>query len=316
MAAEFLRSHGVDLDGEMRKIQPGSSEGSGCARTASSDNARAVTNASLPESPHGSRWTIQLDAVSGRISDIKTCDKAPHPTSGDDGIDARGALLAPSLCHPHIHLDKAYLLSHPKYSHLRIERGDFAEAMTITGQAKAMFEHDDLLERGQRVIDESIAAGVTHMRAFVELDVGVGTKCLDAGLDLKRKAESSCLVQVCAFAQLPLFSSSPNDEDGNVIRDLMESAAYKEGVDVLGSTPYVESDRRKMEQNVAWLFDLAIEHNKHIDFHLDYNLDPAIEPLVWHVVATAKNKDWTIRNANRTIVLGHCTRLTLLSDSQ
>jgi hypothetical protein len=41
-------------------------------------------------------------------------------------------LLVPGLCHPHIHLDKCFLLSHPKYEDLEIKEGDFAEAMKIT----------------------------------------------------------------------------------------------------------------------------------------------------------------------------------------
>jgi cytosine/adenosine deaminase-related metal-dependent hydrolase len=238
----------------------------------------------------------------------------PSPSS----IDAKGALLAPSLCHPHVHLDKAYLLSHPKYSHLQIERGNFSEAMDLTGKAKAKFEGWDLLERGQRVIDESVVAGVTHMRAFVEVDAGVGTKCLNAGLTLKQRAEDSgkCVVQLCAFAQLPLFSESPNDRYGVVIRGVMQEAGAAGFVDVVGSTPYVESDREKMERNVEWMVDLSIEHNVHLDFHLDYNLDPETEPLVWHVIKTLKEKKWNEKTTDRTIVLGHCTRLTLFSNDE
>jgi cytosine/adenosine deaminase-related metal-dependent hydrolase len=43
-------------------------------------------------------------------------------------------LLVPGLCHPHIHLDKCFLLSHPKYKDLEIKEGDFAEAMKITSR--------------------------------------------------------------------------------------------------------------------------------------------------------------------------------------
>jgi len=35
-----------------------------------------------------------------------------------------GRFLTPSLCHPNRHLDKCFLLSHPKYSDLEIEHGD------------------------------------------------------------------------------------------------------------------------------------------------------------------------------------------------
>jgi hypothetical protein len=190
--------------------------------------------------------------------------------------------------------------------------------MELTGKAKAKFEGWDLLERGQRVIDESTAAGVTHMRAFVEVDAGVGTKCLNAGFTLKQRAEDSgkCIVQLCAFAQLPLFSSSPNDEDGAEIRKLMQEASAASYVDVIGSTPYVEADRERMKQNVELMVDLSIEHNVHLDFHLDYNLDPETEPLVWHVIKTLKERKWNEQTVGRTVVLGHCTRLTLFNEDE
>lgn len=235
-----------------------------------------------------------------------------------DSFDGRGRLLAPSLCHPHVHLDKAFLLSHPRYLHLRVERGDFQEAMSLTGKAKSMFEQEDLLERGQRLIDESTEAGVTHMRAFVEVDASVNTKCLDAGIVLKETAlrEDKMTIQLCAFAQLPLFSSAPGDEDGSIIRDLMRQAARNGSIEAIGSTPYVEADINAMKRNIEWMVDLSAEFDLHLDFHLDYNLDPSSVPLVWHVIETLAYKSWKERTIDKTIVLGHCTRLTLFTQEE
>lgn len=328
MAGEFLRSHGIDIDAEMSKIQNAvpaivsEKESDMLAESSESKSVPCFINVSLPQTPQGTRWDVSIS--NGKISKISSHDgnASGQPTSNEDPkhIDAHGALLAPSLCHPHIHIDKAFLLSHPKYVRdLQIQRGDFAEALELTGKAKALFETQDLLERGQRVIDESVAAGVTHMRAFVEVDAGVGMKCLDAGLELKRKAEAKgrCKVQICAFAQLPLYSSSPADDDGSVIRGLMEQAAEREGVDVLGSTPYVETNRIRMEWNVKWMIELCLRTGKHLDFHLDYNLDTEEEPMVWHVIRTLKDKKWNTNSKTKayqqTVVLGHCTRLTLCS---
>ncbi|EME46205.1 hypothetical protein DOTSEDRAFT_126975 [Dothistroma septosporum NZE10] len=273
-----------------------------------------IRNVSLPQTQPGSLWHVRVHDQ--KIADIVSADSELGDTQ--DRIDGDSALLAPSLCHPHIHLDKAFLLSHPKYAHLTIEEGDFQEAMTLTGQAKAQFEHNDLLERGQRVVDESVAAGVTHMRAFVELDAAVHTKCLDAGIALSRKAtvENMCHVQLCAFAQLPLFSPAQGDGEGSVIRDLMRQGARNDEVEAVGSTPYVEADREKMKRNVEWMVDLSIEFNKHLDFHLDYNLDLSNEPLVWHVIEVLKEKRWKEKTRQRTIALGHCTRLTLINEDE
>ena len=62
-----------------------------------------------------------------------------------DIVDARGCLVGPSLCHAHVHLDKCFLLSDPKFKHLEIVEGTFAEALELTAKAKQMFEEEDLL---------------------------------------------------------------------------------------------------------------------------------------------------------------------------
>ncbi|PPJ52869.1 hypothetical protein CBER1_11314 [Cercospora berteroae] len=310
MAGEFTRQHGIDSDAEMAETQFGSTEKKTGERATRID---ILNNVSLPETERDTRWDVHL--ADGCIRDVVAHqDDALRANS----VDGKGALLAPSLCHPHIHIDKAYLLSYPKYANLQVEKGDFQEAMDLTGKAKAQFEIEDLLERGQRLVDESVAAGVTHMRAFVEVDAGVHLKCLDAGTQLQQRAadEAVCNIQICAFAQLPLFSPSAGDEEGAVIRDLMRQAVARSGVTVIGSTPYVENDREKMQCNVEWMVDLSIEHNAHLDFHLDYNLDQDVEPLVWFVVQTLKEKGWQDRTSNATIVLGHCTRLTLFSETE
>ncbi|KAF2480127.1 hypothetical protein BDY17DRAFT_303272 [Neohortaea acidophila] len=308
MAAEFLRTHGIDLDAELARMQ----QGGNADPTRDRDMETVISNVSLPKTRLGTRWTVFISH--GRIARITLhTDKLMRtlPTTASI-IHGRGALLAPSLCHPHIHIDKAFLLSYPKYSDLQIQSGDFNEAMVLTGKAKAQFTADDLLERGQRVVDESVEAGVSHMRAFVEVDAVVGNACLDAGVELKRKAETEgrCHVQLCAFAQLALFSASDGDEDGAIIRRLMEQAAGREEVDVLGSTPYVESDRKKTQRNVRWLVELSIKSKKHVDFHLDYHLDANVEPVVWYVIKTLKEMGWKEKNQGKTVVLGHCTRLT------
>ena len=64
------------------------------------------------------------------------------------------------------------------------------------------------------------------------------------------------------------------------------------------------------------MIDLAISQKSHLDFHLDYNLDPSLEPMVWHVLQTLHSKSWTSLNGDKTIVLGHCTRLSLFTAAE
>jgi cytosine/adenosine deaminase-related metal-dependent hydrolase len=184
--------------------------------------------------------------------------------------------------------------------------------MEITSTAKARFEEEDLVRRGSQLIEESIQHGVTAMRAFVELDGVVQYKCLDAGLRLREKFKERCDVQICAFAQLPLFSGEDN---GAEVRKLMEAAALNENVEVLGSTPYVEDDEGKSKENVHWISALALRNKRYLDLHLDYFLDEDKQPLIWDVLKILKKQDWT-KAGGKQITLGHCTRLTRFREAE
>ncbi|KAK6435953.1 hypothetical protein LTR95_007866, partial [Oleoguttula sp. CCFEE 5521] len=104
-----------------------------------------------------------------------------------------------------------------------------------------------------------------------------------------------------------------HDPEAEKIRALMREAAANPEVEVLGSTPYVEADARTAKRNVEWMVDLSVEFDKHLDFHLDYNLDASQEPLIHHVVTTLRAAHWTEKMTDKTIVIGHATRLTLFS---
>lgn len=66
------------------------------------------------------------------------------------------------------------------------------------------------------------------MRTFVEVDQGVELKCLEAGLALKEEFLGRCYVQICVFAQDPIFSY---EDGGEAMKRLLEVAIAKPGVE-------------------------------------------------------------------------------------
>ena len=97
-------------------------------RTRNDDVSELVFNGiRMSGKPANSRWNVCCK--NGRIDSISR--HVPLATDQDDD----GRFLIPSLCHPHIHLDKCFLLSHPKYADLEIQKGDFAEAMKLTSRS-------------------------------------------------------------------------------------------------------------------------------------------------------------------------------------
>ncbi|KAL8777521.1 MAG: hypothetical protein Q9213_007826 [Squamulea squamosa] len=325
MAAKFLKTHGIDLQGEMSSVQfpPTGTPEDTIKRMSethtdvpniahiSQSNINKILNVKLPYRDADMTWDISLS--NDTITSIDThTSQSNVPIANQEVLNGDKGFLLPSLCHPHIHLDKCFLLSDPKYSDLSIQRGDFAEALSLTSQAKSRFTADDLIGRGRWLIEESIAAGVTCMRAFVEVDATVQFKCLEAGLTLKEQYRNACHIQICAFAQDPVYSGESAAEN----RKLMKQAVQKEGVDVVGSTPYVEAYEARMRQNIEWAIDTATRYDKHLDLHLDYNLDASKEPMVYYVIDALKKRDWNQKARHRKIMLGHCTRLTLFTSDQ
>lgn len=75
---------------------------------------------------------------------------------------------------------------------------DFQEALAVTEKAKARFpkEDDNMYARGRRLIMESVACGVTAMRAHVEIDTTVGFTCFDVGMRLRTDHKDTCDVQI------------------------------------------------------------------------------------------------------------------------
>ena len=78
-------------------------------------------------------------------------------------------------------------------------------------KAKSTFptNHDDLYDRGRKLIAQSIECGVTLMRAHVEVDETVHFACVDTGLRLRKLFRDICHIQIAGEApSLPPFPSS------------------------------------------------------------------------------------------------------------
>jgi len=155
---------------------------------------------------------------------------------------------------------------------------------------------------------------VTSMRAFVEIDHVTSHRCLKVAKELKAKYAHICHVQICAFAQDPVFSGEHGDEN----RKLMELALaqFSDAIDCLGSTPYVEDSHENATTNIQWAIENAIRRKIHLDFHLDYNLNPDQPATVWDVLRLLKEAQWIKNNPSKTIALGHCTRHTLFTKDE
>ncbi|KAI3319960.1 Metallo-dependent hydrolase [Xylariaceae sp. AK1471] len=237
-------------------------------------------------------------------------------------------LLLPPLCHPHVHLDKAYILTcnypcspqHPDYSDLCPDTGSFEEALTKTSCAKERYTPDDLYLRGSQLLATSYTQGVTSMRAFVELDHVTGTLPLTTAIRLKKDFAHLLELQICAFAQDPIFSAGHGDANRAIIESALTEFSHSVGA--IGTTPYVEASKEASLSNIKWAITRALKHNLHLDFHLDYTLEspsssPSQRPLTFSVIELLTEYNWVqIADKSKTIMLGHCTQLSILDNTK
>ncbi|KAJ8123383.1 hypothetical protein ONZ43_g654 [Nemania bipapillata] len=237
-------------------------------------------------------------------------------------------LLLPPLCHPHVHLDKAYVFTcnnqasprYPDYSDLCPASGSFDEALTNTSLAKERYTPEDLYLRGSQLLATSYAQGVTSMRAFVELDHIAGALPLTTAIRLKKDFAHLLELQICAFAQDPIFSTTHGDANRTVMEEAL--VEYAGSIEALGTTPYVETSRGASLSNMRWAITAALRHHLHLDFHLDYTLGPpsslpSPRPLTYSVIELLEEHSWVqVADSSKTIALGHCTQLSMLGDAE
>ncbi|KAF5714041.1 cytosine deaminase [Fusarium mundagurra] len=264
-----------------------------------------LKNIILPFQDSSKQWDIRIEE--GVVISMKPAAGKTIPS-----------VMLPSLCHPHIHLDKPYLLTcnhpkslnHPDYSDLAPKTGGFQEALVNTAEAKKRYTEEDLYLRGSQLIATSYKQGVTFMRAFVEVDSVTELKSLEVGIRLKKEFEDFVEVQICAFAQDPIFST----EKGEANRAMFERALQQFGaeIQVIGSTPYVESDSEAQNRNIRWAIETALKHGKHLDFHIEFNLkgDGTHMSVFDHVIEELLRLRWPTYSGAPTVVFGHATRLT------
>ncbi|KAK9772763.1 putative Amidohydrolase [Seiridium cardinale] len=271
----------------------------------------------LPARNNKTSWDVEVK--NGAIQTIRPSDQQqtePEVTSD---------MLLPALCHPHIHLDKPYILTcnhspsrhHPDYSDLAPTSGSFGEALANTSEAKKRYTRDDLHMRGAQLLAASYRQGVTSLRAFVEIDHVTDTLALETAIKLKDEFAHLVEVQICAFAQDPIFSGDFGAQNREAIQSALLNFAH--AIDVLGTTPYVEKAREAAAENIEWAVKTALANNLHLDFHLDYNLEPSssLQPLTYTVIDVLQKHQWANEaDKSKTIVLGHCTQLSTICASE
>lgn len=201
----------------------------------------------LESQPH----ITDLAIDKGRIVDI-----GPFlACKGAEEINADGRVLIPGLIESHLHLEKAYVMDRkPNKS------GTLKEAISVTAALKPTFSREDIEARARRALKQLIIYGSTCVRAHAEFDPSQGFTGLDTVLDLKKEYADRIDIQVVAFPQEGILKVPGTDA--------MMAEALQKGADVVGAIPYNDTNA---EDHIDWVFKLAKDYDKDIDFHQDFS---------------------------------------------
>ncbi|MCM3782332.1 amidohydrolase family protein [Neobacillus mesonae] len=185
-------------------------------------------------------------------------DIANHGMDEKSIYNANGSLLLPGLIEPHIHMEKAMLLSRmPKEAH------SLQEAIEITVKLKEGFTKQDMILRSLEVADRLSSYGVTHARCHVEVDPVLGLSAMESVLEIKAQIKDRLDLNIVAFPQEGIFAALGTSE--------LLKAAVKMGADAVGGITYMDSS---LEEHLDYVFRLAAANDLPLDFHADFSLNP------------------------------------------
>ncbi|KFA70395.1 hypothetical protein S40285_07804 [Stachybotrys chlorohalonatus IBT 40285] len=196
-----------------------------------------------------------------------------------------------------------------------MKSGSFQEALANTSEAKKRYTADDLYLRGSQLLATSYKQGVGSLRAFVEVDHVTKFQPLKSAIQLKKDFAHLLEVQICVFAQDPIFSTAHGEENRSLL--LAGLKEFGEHIDVVGTTPYVENNFEASRRNIEWAVRTALRLKKCLDFHIEYNLNGGdVMETFSYLLDILITESWPTEPGAPTIVLGHATRLSQASHAQ
>lgn len=175
-------------------------------------------------------------------------------------IDANRNLVSPPFVESHVHLDDALSVGVPRFN----ESGTLQEAIAIAAERKRTITKNEVKQLAKKAITWLVANGVLYIRAHT--DFSPNLEKMIAILELKEEWKDVVDIQVVAFPQDGIFSLKGAGK-------LLEEAVLL-GADVIGGLPQAEMTREDGIEQIRFLFDLAIKHQKLIDIHTDETGDP------------------------------------------
>jgi len=230
---------------------------------------------------------VDIGVSNGRVVAIGSLNPR-----ADTVVDARGCLVLESFVIPHLHLCKAYTLDVVGLEAVKLYRDNHmsnsSKSVEYAAKVKKHYTVDWVLNNARRALDECWKHGVTHIRAFGDVDSQAGLEAVKALLKLKQQYRDRILVQVVAFPQQGLFTDPDSFE--------LLWKAMELGCDVVGGIPWLEKTEEEMEKHVKHVFDVAAAFDRDVAMLTDDAGNPDLRTTEMLCVETLR-RGWVGRVA-------------------
>lgn len=240
-----------------------------------------IRNARVPGA--ADRGTVDIGFSNGRIAAIEPNLKADGPSS-----DAQGCLCCGGLIETHIHLDKSRIIDRCTPEPSRANPNHMQRVQAV----KSGFTVADIYNRAKVTLENCIKQGTTRIRTHAEIDLPVGTKCVEALKLLQKEYAWAVDLEICVFAQEGL-TTAPEADKALV-------AGLENGATVIGGAPNYDVDHAGQ---INRIFELARRYDVDIDMHIDSGHDPS--SMDTHLVADLTEK----HKLGGRVAMGHVTKV-------
>jgi cytosine deaminase len=207
--------------------------------------------------------------------------------SADKIIDAGRNLATEPFVIAHLHLDKVMTGSLAEEATLSEYQGGgrMGSSMTAIELASRVKEHyveSEIVHRVRGLLNEAERYGVSHIRAFCDVDPKAELKGIRALLQIRKQFKDRIKVQIVAFPQ-----------DGILREPGTEELLYKSmdlGAEVVGGIPWIEYTNEDARKHIDIAYDIAKKYNADISMLTDDAGDPELRTTEYLATSAIKNK--------------------------
>jgi cytosine deaminase len=240
--------------------------------------------------------SLELLIRNAKLRSGKTCDisisggriktMGEHSTaSAECVIDAKGNLLTESFAVAHLHLDKVMTGAFAEEDVLaEYEGSSMGGAMTAIELASKVKEHyveSEIVDRVRGVLTDAEYYGVTHIRAFADVDTKAKLTGIKALLKAKAEFQNRVDLQIVAFPQ-----------DGIIREPGAEDLLYKSmdlGADLVGGIPWIELTQEDSKKHIDIAFEIAKKYDADVAMLTDDAGDPELRTTEYLATSAIKN---------------------------